>query len=139
MTSALLAKLIFAAGLVHFSILTASALVPFRLNWKEDLRSLPRLHLQMYWTYGGYVVLSIVAFGAISLVAANELAARSVLARAVCLYIFVFWLVRLGLQGVFDVKPHLTTWWLTAGYRLLTVLFAFLTIVYGWAAFGPVS
>ena len=50
----------------------------------------------------------------------------------------VFWLVRLGLQFVFDVQPHLTAWWLKAGYGLLTVIFLFLTVVYGWAAVGPV-
>ena len=37
----------------------------------------------------------------------------------------------------FDVKEHLTTWWLKGGYHLLTVLFLFFTIVYGWAAISP--
>jgi hypothetical protein len=137
MTTELLARLIFAGGLIHFSILVASSLVPFRLNWREDLACLSRLHRQMYWTYGGYVVLSIVAFGCISVTCAAELADRSPLARGFCGYVFVFWLVRLGLQGVFDVKPHLTTWWLRWGYRLLSVLFAVLVLIYGWAAMGP--
>ena len=138
MTTALLTRLIFVGGLIHFSILVASSLVPFRLNWREDLASLPRLHRQMYWTYGGYVVLSIVAFGCISVSCPAELAARSPLARAFCGYVFVFWLVRLPLQAVFDVKPHLTTWWLRWGYRLLSVLFAVLVLIYGWVAVGPV-
>ena len=138
MTTALLTRLLLAAGVAHFGILIASALVPFRLNWREELRSLPKLHLQMYWTYGGYVVLSIVAFGCITVANAAELARRSPLARGFCLYVFVFWGIRLALQGVFDVKQHLTAWWLTLGYRLLTVLFAALAIVYGWAAVGPV-
>ena len=138
MTTALLTRLMFIAGLAQFSILVASSLVPFRLNWRDELRSLPKLHLQMYWTYGGYVVLSIVAFGCISVACAAELASRTRLARGFCLYVTVFWAVRLALQGVFDVKPHLTAWWLKAGYRLLTVLFLFLTLVYGWAAVGPV-
>ncbi len=138
MTSGLLTRLIFLAGLVHFSILIASALVPFRLNWKEDLKSLSQLHRQMYWTYGGYVVMAIIAFGAIGTTCAAEIAQRTPLARGFSLYVFVFWLVRLGLQGVFEVKPHLTTWWLKLGYRVLTALFAFLAIVFGWAAFGPV-
>jgi hypothetical protein len=132
----MLARLIFVGGIIHFSILVASSLVPFRLNWKEDLKCLSRLHRQMYWTYGGYVVLSIIAFGCISVVCASELASRSLLARGFCLYVFVFWGVRLILQGVFDVKQHLTAWWLRLGYRLLTVLFACLTIIYGWAAIG---
>ena len=138
MTTALLSRLIFVAGLAQFSILTASALVPFRLNFRRDLASLPRLHRQLYWTYGGYVVMAIIAFGWISVANAAEVAGRSPLARGFCAYVAVFWTVRLALQGVFDVKPHLTAWWLTAGYVLLTVLFACLAVTYGWAAIGPV-
>ena len=138
MTVETLTKLIFTAGILHFCILIASALVPFRLNWREDLRSLSRLHRQMYWTYGGYIVLSIIAFGCISLTSAPELARRSTLARGFCLYVFVFWGIRVALQAVFDVKEHLTAWWLRLGYGVLTIIFACLTLIYGWAALGPV-
>lgn len=129
-----LADLIRLAGAGQLCVLVASALVPLKLNWTRDLASLPTLHRQMYWTYGGYVVLGIVALGAISLVCADELAVGSRLGRAVCLYGAAFWGVRLGLQAVFDVKPHLTVWWLTAGYHTLTVLFTSFTAVYGYAA-----
>jgi hypothetical protein len=123
-----------AAGAGQLSVLVASSLVPFKLNWKRDLASLPTLHRQMYWTYGGYVVMGIVALGATSLLCADELAAGSRLGRAVCAYGALFWGVRLALQAVFDVKPHLTAWWLTAGYHTLTVLFLFFTAVYAYAA-----
>lgn len=127
---------IFAGGIGQFSILIASALVPFRLNWREDLRSLPKLHWQMYWVYGGYVVLSIIAFATISILNSAELASGSGLARGFCLYVAVFWGIRLGLQPIFDVKAHLTAWWLKAGYFGLTILFAVLTAVYGWGAWN---
>jgi len=65
---------------------------------------------------------------------ADELAGGSRLARAVCAYGAAFWGVRLSLQAVFDVKPHLTAWWLTAGNHTLTVLFACFTAVYAYAA-----
>lgn len=129
-----LADLIRLAGAGQLGILVASALVPFRLDWKRDLASLPTLHRQMYWTYGGYVVLGIVALGTISLTCADELAGGGRLARAVCLYGAVFWGVRVCLQAVFDVRPHLTAWWLVAGYHALTVLFVFAAAVYGYAA-----
>jgi hypothetical protein len=132
-----LAPLITLAGIGQLCVLIASALVPFRLNWTTELAGLSRLHRQMYWVYGGYVVLAIVAFGLISLFNARELAAGSGLARAVCGYIAVFWGVRLSLQGVFDVKEHLTTWWLKAGYHTLTVLFVSFTLLYGYAALRP--
>lgn len=129
-----LANLIFAAGLMHFGILIASALVPFRLDWKNELASLPKLHWQMYWVYGGYVVLSIIAFGVISVTNAQEIAEGSGLARAFCGYVCIFWLVRLGLQAVLDVKQHLTAWWLTAGYHALSVVFLMLVLIFGWGA-----
>lgn len=130
----LLAKLIFGAGIGQLSVLIASAMVPFRLNWQEELKSLSRLHRQMYWVYGGYIVLSIVAFAVISIIHSRELASGSGLARAFCLYACFFWGIRVALQAVFDVKPHLTTWWLKAGYHCLTVLFLSFTLIYGWAA-----
>jgi hypothetical protein len=46
---------------------------------------------------------------------------------------------RAALQGVFDVREHLTTWWLKTGYFLLTVLFVAFTLVYGWAAAAPLG
>jgi hypothetical protein len=139
MTTDLMTALIFAAGLGQASLLIASSLVPSRLHWREELQSLPRLHRQMHWVYGGYVVLSIIAFALLSTIYARELAAGGGLARGVCAYIAVFWAVRLGLQAVFDVKAYLTAWWMKAGYVALTMLFASFTIVYGLASLGLAS
>ena len=58
-----LTTLIRTAGFLQWSVLIASALVPLRLNWKSDLGGLPRLHQQLFWTYGDYTVLSIVSLG----------------------------------------------------------------------------
>jgi hypothetical protein len=126
--------LILAAGVGQLSVLVASALVPFRLDWRHELASLSKLHRQMYWVYGGYVVLSIIAFGLISIFHSAELANGSALARSLCLYIAVFWAIRLALQGVFDVKAYLSVWWLKLGYRSLTVLFTAFTVIYAWTA-----
>lgn len=132
-----LSHLIFLAGLGQLSVLIASALVPLRLDWKRELAPLSRLHRQMYWTYGGYVVMAIIAFGLISLTNSAALAGGTSLARGLCGYMTVFWGVRLGLQAVFDVREHLSTWWLRLGYRALTGLFGAFTLIYGWAALHP--
>jgi hypothetical protein len=129
-----LTTLITLAGVGQLGVLIASALVPIRLNWKAELLCLKKLHRQLYWVYGGYVVMAIIAFGLISLFHARELAMGSGLARCLCGYIAIFWGVRLGLQAVFDVKEHLTAWWLKLGYHTLTVLFAAFTLLYGYAA-----
>jgi hypothetical protein len=131
-----LARLIFGAGVAQLGVLIAAALVPFRLNWRQELACLPLLHRQMYWVYGGYIVLSIAAFAALSIVNSRELASASALARGFCAYVALFWGIRVGLQAVFDVKGHLDTWWLRAGYLVLTMMFAGLAIVYASAALG---
>jgi hypothetical protein len=129
-----LTRLIFFAGVCQLGVLVASALVPFRMHWRTELRGLSRMHRQMYWVYGGYVVLSIVAFSALSIVNARELSSGTGLARGFCAYVAVFWGIRVALQAVFDADEHLTTWWLKAGYNLLTVMFTAFTFIYAWAA-----
>lgn len=136
MTQQTLATVVFTAGVAQLGVLLASALVPFRLDWRHALSPLPWLHQQMYWVYGGYVVMSIVAFALLSIFNAQELARGAGLSRGLCFYIAVFWGIRLVFQGVFDVRAHLTVWWLRIGYHTLTVLFAMLAAVYGWIALG---
>jgi hypothetical protein len=129
-----LTTLITLAGIGQLGVLVASALVPIRLKWKTELAGLPRLHRQLYWIYGGYVVMAIVAFGLFSLTNAAALASGTTLARALCGYIALFWGVRLSLQAVLDVRGFLTAWWLKAGYWLLTCLFASFTLIFAGAA-----
>ncbi|MCI0455492.1 MAG: hypothetical protein L0Z62_00765 [Gemmataceae bacterium] len=134
-----LPTLILIAGAGQLSVLVAASLVPFRLDWKEAFRPLPHLHRQMYWVYGGYVVLSITALGLLSVLFAGDLASGAPLARGVCAYIAVFWGIRLALQGVLDAGPFLTAWWLKAGYHALTLLFLYFTATFALAALWPAS
>ena len=124
-------------GWGQLCVLVASALVPQQLDWRRRLADLPLLVRQLFWVYGGYVVLSIVSLGLICATQAHELATGSSLARAFCAYATLFWGIRLALQAVLDANPFLTRWWLRAGYHLLTLLFAAFTCVLGWATFHP--
>jgi hypothetical protein len=130
-----LSNVIFIAGFVQLCVLIASSLVPLRLEWKTSLDVLPKLHRQLYWVYGGYVVMGIIFNGLAAIICADELAAGGRLARFVCGYIAIFWGVRLSLQTILDVKEHLTLWWLHAGYHTLTVLFLSFTLLFAYAAF----
>jgi hypothetical protein len=132
-----LPTLIMLAGAGQLSVLVASALVPIRLKWRTQFDVLPRLHRQLYWVYGGFTVLSIIALGLISLTNAHELASGSRLARSVCAYLAIFWGIRLSLQAVLDVKEHLTAWWLIAGECVLTILFIYFTTVFTIATLWP--
>jgi len=129
-----LSRAIFLAGCSQLCVLVASALVPIRLDWRHRLADLPLLVRQLFWVYGGYVVLSIISLGLICITTAQELASGSILARAFCTYAALFWGIRLALQAVLVAKPFLTTWWLACGYRLLTILFASFTLIMAWGA-----
>ena len=124
---------VFYAGLGQLCVLMASSLVPIRLGWRETFAALPRLDRQLFWVYGGYVVMSIISLGLICIFNADELAAGSRLGRCFCAYATVFWGIRLSLQPFLAAKPFLTTWCLRCGYHLLTVLFSSFTIIFAWA------
>jgi hypothetical protein len=124
-------------AVLHFGILIASALVPGTLDWRRELQKLPALLRHLIWVHGLFIVLTIVAFGVISLVFAESLADGSPLARAVAGFIAIFWLARLAVQlFLFDAKPYLKTPLLAVGYHGLTVVFTALVVIYANAALG---
>lgn len=125
------------AGVVQLGILVASALTPGVLDWPTQLAALPRLLRQLIWVHGAFIVLVIVGFGLLALTEAPLLADGSRLGRSVCGFISLFWLSRLGVQFLmFDATPYLDRLYLAIGYRGLTLSFAYLAIVFGWAALG---
>ena len=122
-------------GLFHLSLLIAGALAMRVLAWRTELRRLCDLSRHMIWTHATFIVMTIIAFGVISLFNAPELAAGDSLARWFCGFIAIFWGSRLVVQFfIFDAKPHLTRAYLTLGYHALTFVFAYLTAVYAYTA-----
>jgi hypothetical protein len=127
--------LLFIGGLLHFVILIASALTPRLLDWRTNLATLHPFLRRLFWVYGGFIVLVIISFGALTLFKADELSSATPLARAVCAMIAIFWLARLAVQFfVFDARPFLTTAFRRVGYHGLTFLFSALVFIYGCAA-----
>ncbi len=125
------------AGLMHFGILIASALVPKVLDWRGELRKLPPLFAQLVWVHGGFIVLTIMGLGVISVANAEELASGTLLARSVCGFIALFWGTRLAVQFFyFDPGPYLSGLSLKLGYHGLTVVFTGLTVIYTMSALG---
>jgi hypothetical protein len=126
------------AGLAHFAILVASAMVPRVLNWKSALAPLPPFLRTLFWVYGVFIVLTIVGFGTLTLLHADAMARGESVARSLAAMIALFWGARLAVQVfIFDARPILTKAWMTLGYHSLTAGFVFLTSVYGWAAMRP--
>jgi hypothetical protein len=126
---------LFVGGLLHFVVLMASAMTPRVLDWHANLATLHPFLRRLFWVYGFFIVLTIVSFGTLTLVRADDLASATPLARSVCAVIAIFWLARLMVQFfVFDARPFLTTTFRRVGYHGLTLLFGALVFIYGSAA-----
>ena len=54
-------QLILLAGIGHFGILAASLQVPTVMNWKEELARLQEFNRKLFWVYGAFIVLTIIA------------------------------------------------------------------------------
>jgi hypothetical protein len=124
-------------GVLHFVLLCAGAMVPAVLNWRENLTRLSPFLRRLFWVYALFVFLMILAFGCLSLLHAEELAAGAPLARSLCGVIALCWIVRLVIQlFVFDTRQIVTGKLIMAGYHALTVIFVALVCIYVWAAVG---
>jgi quinol-cytochrome oxidoreductase complex cytochrome b subunit len=134
-----LTDMIRTAGLLHFGILIASALVPQVLDWRSELRKLCPLTRQLVWVHGIFIVLTIVGMGLIASLQPAPLANATALARCLCGFIAVFWGARLCLQFVlFDPAPLLQDKrLLRIGYHALSVVFLVITITFAYAALRP--
>ena len=126
------------AAALQLSVLCASALVPRIFDWRKNLAALhPFLH-RLFWVYGIFIVMTIVAFATLTFLHADAMAAGEPVARSLCVFIAIFWGARLVVQfSVFDPRPFLTNWFYQAGYHALTFIFIFLVVIYGRAAFLP--
>ena len=123
------------AAALQLLILMASALTPRVLNWRKNLSALHPFLRRLFWVYGFFIVMVIIAFAILTFVHVEAMASGEPVARSLCLLIAIFWGARLFVQfAIFDPRPFLTNWIYQAGYQLLSVVFLFLTIVYGKAA-----
>ena len=137
MTPRTLTTLLLVGGLLHLGITSAGLVMTLVLDWRRNLSPLCALTRHIIWTHGAFVLLTIVAFGVVSLAFPAALASGEPLARAVCGFIAAFWAIRLFIGFfLFDAKPHLTRRSLKLGYHGLTVVFAFFVLCYGAAAVG---
>jgi uncharacterized MAPEG superfamily protein len=124
--------LLIAAGIGHFVVLIASVQVPRRFNWKEELARLRPLNRKIMWVYGGFTVLTIIAFGVMTLALRTELLRGDRAALALATFICIYWFARLLID--FFYYEH-SDWpagrSFVIGHILIVALFAALVLVYG--------
>jgi hypothetical protein len=123
------------AGVLHLGLICAGALMPRAVHLRAHLATLPAFIRKLFWVYYTFIALCLVSFGSISVAFADALAAGGGLARAVCAFLAVFWTLRLvAATFIFDVRPYLTNALWRLGYHATNVVFIYLPVVYGWAA-----
>ena len=89
----------------HFALLLGSFQVPFRLDWKQDLRQLAPFNRKLMWVYGGFTALTIIAFGTLSLALHEEFLRGDRAALALALFIGLYWTARI-LVDAFYFSHH---------------------------------
>ena len=122
-------------GLLYLGLLGAGALMPRAVNLRTHIAVLPPFIRRLFWVYYSFIALCLISFGLITITFAGTLASGSNLARALCLFFAAFWTVRLiAATFVFDVRPYLTNNYRRLGYHATNVVFVYLPVVYGLAA-----
>ena len=123
------------AGLMHLGLMCAGALMPRAVNLKNNLALLPPFIRRLFWVYYTFIGLCLVSFGVMTFTFAGTLAAGGGLARALCVFLALFWTVRLvAATFVFDVRPYLTNNAWRLGYHATNIVFIYLPVVYAWVA-----
>ena len=132
MNTILLLKL---TALTYLGLLAAGLLMPGVVGLREHLRPLPDFIRKLFWVYFSFIGLCLAGFGAGTFLLAEQLASGTLLARAVCGFLAVFWTVRfIAGTFVFNLRPYLTNAWRRAGLTAANIVFACLPIIYGWVA-----
>lgn len=142
--TALFSLALWLAGVGHFCVLGASFQVPARLGWKEDLPKLRPFNRKLMWTYGGFTVLTIVAFGTLTLFLHDELLRGDRAALGLAGFIGTYWACRIGVDFLyFSHEDWPTGPYFKLGHALLTSLFAALAAtnlgLVAWHLFGRAS
>jgi hypothetical protein len=119
------------AGIGHFCILFASFQVPGRLGWKRDLAQLTPFNRKLMWVYAGTTLLTIIAFGTLTLILHGEMLAGDRGAVALAAFIAVFWTARILVDFTyFDHADWPEGTPFVVGHILLTTLFTALASTY---------
>jgi ABC-type thiamin/hydroxymethylpyrimidine transport system permease subunit len=123
------------AGVLHLGLMCAGLLMPRVVQMRSHLTALPVFIRQLFWVYYSFIALCLAGFCVITIAFADTLAAGGNLARAMCAFLAVFWMLRLvAATFVFDMRPYLTDQWRRLGYHAINIVFIYLPVVYAWAA-----
>src|SRR6516162_4538052 len=119
------------AGVLHLVPLFAGLTIPRVLRWGSDLGKLDALTRQLIWVHGAFIAITVLAFGLITMTSAESMLQGTPLAVSTAAFIGVFWFLRLLIQlFYFDARPWLTNSFRSLGYKTLTLVFGYFSVVY---------
>jgi hypothetical protein len=125
------------AGGVHLAIAVSNIWVPGILHYRENLAKVSPMVRQVFVVHSIYIVLVLLAFGALCLFFAPELTSGAPLCRFLSAFLAVFWLLRVVLQLVYYDRG------VRAQYRLgdiaYTLAVSCLGIIFAVVALGVVK
>jgi RsiW-degrading membrane proteinase PrsW (M82 family) len=111
-------------GAGHFVILIASFQVPTRLRWKQDLAQLMPFNRKLLWVQGSFTVLTIMAFGTLTLALHAELLRGDRAALGLACFIGAYWTARVLVDAFyFSHQDWPEGKQFVVGHFLLTCLF----------------
>jgi len=112
------------AGAGHFVILAASFQVPARLRWRQDLAQLMPLNRKLLWVQSAFTVLTIIAFGTLTLALHAELMRGDRAAIGLACFIAIYWTGRILVDAFyFSHQDWPQGRQFVIGHILLTTLF----------------
>jgi len=105
--------------------------MPRAVGLRNHLATLPPFIRRLFLVYFVFIGLMLVGFGSLTFLFAGAMAAGEPVARALCVLMLVFWLIRLFAAAfVFDVRPYLTGWFYRLGYQATNLVFVYLVAIY---------
>jgi hypothetical protein len=118
-------------GAAHFLVLSASFQVPHRLRWRQDLQQLMPFNRKLLWVQSGFTVLTIIAFGVLTLALHTDLLRGDRAALALACFIGTYWTARIVVDALYfshaDWPKGMA---FVVGHALLTLLFFMLAASY---------
>src|SRR6185436_11630442 len=137
MSNPTLITLLKIAALLHLGLLWAGASMPHAVNLSAHLVTLPPFIRRLFFVYFTFIGLTLIGFGCLTFFFARAMAEGEPLARALCVLLTAFWILRLiAATFVFDLRPYLTNAYRRAGYHALNLVFIYLPVVYSIAAWN---
>ncbi len=128
------------AGLLQLGLAASHFWLPKRFGWKEELEKLSLLNRQIFIVHCLFIVLILLLFGGLSLFFGGLLLQSEPLARVVLGGLVVFWGVRLYAQWfIYDNALWRGRTFETAIQVIVTMVWSYLVLVYGWALYRQLS